>query len=229
MQGSSKRQTRKPELTPVLKELIKISSLPLASVEVDFAVDSTGFSTSQFGRWYDFKYGKESNRRIWLKAHIACGVKTNIVTGVEVTEAASNDTTQFKGLVMGTAENFTLREVSADKAYMSRENFQFVGDMGAMPYIPFRDRAKQNSKGHPFWKKMWHYYNFHREEFLEHYHKRSNVESTMQMIKSKFGTKIRSKEKTAQVNEVLAKVLCHNICVLIHEVKGLELVSNHHL
>jgi hypothetical protein len=31
----------------------------------------------------------------------------------------------------------------------------------------------------------------------------------------KFGGSVRSKTPIAQVNEVLCKVLCHNICVLI--------------
>ena len=35
------------------------------------------------------------------------------------------------------------------------------------------------------------------------------------MIKAKFGGYVRSKNPAAQVNEVLVKVLCHNICVLI--------------
>ena len=35
------------------------------------------------------------------------------------------------------------------------------------------------------------------------------------MIKSKFTDLVRSKDKIAQINEVLLKVLCHNICVLI--------------
>ena len=37
------------------------------------------------------------------------------------------------------------------------------------------------------------------------------------MIKRKFGDSLRSKTATAQVNETLAKVLCHNLVVLIHE------------
>jgi hypothetical protein len=37
------------------------------------------------------------------------------------------------------------------------------------------------------------------------------------MIKSKFGDSVRSKTEVAQVNEVLLKVLCHNICVVIQE------------
>ncbi len=56
----------------------------------------------------------------------------------------------------------------------------------------------------------------------DHYHKRSNVESTVQMIKSKFGDRLRSKDKVSQVNEVLAKVLCHNICVVIQEIHELD-------
>ncbi len=50
---------------------------------------------------------------------------------------------------------------------------------------------------------------------VSHYHKRSNVESTMWMIKSKFSEHIRSKTDMACVNELLCKVLCHNICVVI--------------
>ena len=45
----------------------------------------------------------------------------------------------------------------------------------------------------------------------------SNVESTFSMIKAKFRDHVRSKTDVAMVNEVLAKVICHNICVLIQE------------
>lgn len=46
---------------------------------------------------------------------------------------------------------------------------------------------------------------------MAHIHKRSNVETAFSMIKSKFGDSVRSKTDVGQVNEVLAKVLCHNI------------------
>lgn len=57
-----------------------------------------------------------------------------------------------------------------------------------------------------------------RDEFLRHYHRRSNVETTFHMIKSKFSSRIRSKTPIAQTNEVLCKVLCHNLCVLVQSV-----------
>jgi len=79
-------------------------------------------------------------------------------------------------------------------------------------------------KGSQLWGKMYHYFMYNREEFLAHYHKRSNVKTVFHMVKSKFGDSVRSKTETAQVNEVLLKILCHNICVVIQEMfeRGIE-------
>ena len=57
---------------------------------------------------------------------------------------------------------------------------------------------------------MFHFYQFHRDDFLSHYHKRCNVESTFSMIKAKFRDHVRSKTDVAMVNEVLCKIICHN-------------------
>ena len=46
------------------------------------------------------------------------------------------------------------------------------------------------------------------------------------MIKAKFGDAVRSKTWTAQVNEVLLKVLCHNICVVIQEIHELGIQTD---
>ena len=62
---------------------------------------------------------------------------------------------------------------------------------------------------------MHHLFAYRREEFLEHYHKRSNVETVFAMMKAKFGDNLLSKTEDAQVNEVLGKVIAHNLCVLI--------------
>jgi hypothetical protein len=56
-------------------------------VETDFAVDSTGFSTRSYVRWFDTKYGKMRSESGWIKAHIMVGVETKIVTSIEVTGA----------------------------------------------------------------------------------------------------------------------------------------------
>ena len=212
-------------LTPYLYDLITTSSLPLKSVESAFAVDSSGFSTGQFMRWLDVKYGKEEDRRMWLKVHLMCGVKTNIVTSVEISDGYAHDYHFFKGLVARTGESgFNMKEVSADKAYLGGENLLVTLRHGAIPYIPFKSNSQIQTSYGPkseLWTRMFHFYNLHREEFLDHYHKRSNVETTFHMIKAKFGQRLRSKTMTAQVNEALCKVLCHNLCVLIQSVHEL--------
>jgi transposase len=212
-------------LTPYLYDLITTSSLPLKSIESAFAVDSSGFSTGQFMRWLDVKYGKEEDRRMWLKVHLMCGVKTNIVTSVEISDGYAHDYHFFKGLVARTGESgFNMKEVSADKAYLGGENLLVTLRHGAIPYIPFKSNSQvQSTYGakSELWTRMFHFYNLHREEFLEHYHKRSNVETTFSMIKAKFGQRLRSKSLTAQINEALCKVLCHNLCVLIQSVHEL--------
>jgi transposase len=55
-----------------------------------------------------------------------------------------------------------------------------------------------------------------RLDFLKHYHQRSNVEAKFSAIKRVFGDSVRSKTRPAQINEVLLKILCHNIRMLIH-------------
>jgi hypothetical protein len=75
-----------PSVTPILRALITESSLPLKVVEADFAVDSSGFTTSRFIRWFDHKYGVVRQQHAWVKVHLMCGVKTNVVTAVEIRE-----------------------------------------------------------------------------------------------------------------------------------------------
>jgi transposase len=64
---------------------------------------------------------------------------------------------------------------------------------------------------------------FDREEFAACYHKRSNVETAFSVIKGTFGSALRSKSDTGQINEALCKVLAHNICVLVQAMHELEI------
>ncbi len=202
-------------LTPLLRSLIEQSSLALKSVDVGFAVGSSGFSTSRYVRWYNARYGHEQDNHDWMKIYLMCGVKTNVVTSVEITGRYSNDSPHFKPLVKATARNFKIREVEADKAYLSKSNLELVDKLGGKPYIPFKSNTTGESEESELWEKLWHIFRYNREEFLSYYHKRSNVESTMWMIKSKFDEHIRNKTDEGIVNELLCKVLCHNICVVI--------------
>ena len=217
-----------PELTPYLQHLITESSKALKAVETDFAVDSSGFSTGQFIRWMDVKYGEKEDARQWLKLHLMTGVRTNVVTSVEVGGGYSSDYNYYKPLLAKTAQSgFEMKEVSADKAYLGNCNLAATLKHGAIPYIPFKVNSQPDGNG-PLWQRIYHFYNFQREEFLQHYHKRSNVETTFSMIKSKFGQRLRSKTPIAQMNEALCKVLAHNICCVIQSMHELGIEPTFH-
>jgi transposase len=202
-----------PDLTGPLRELVARSALPLRAVETDFAVDSTGFTTSRFVKWFDHKYGVTRQEHDWVKAHICTGVKTNVVTAVEIRDRDANDCPLLPDLVKATAANFQVKEVSADKQYLSVENVETIAAVGGTPFIAPKSNTTGGVGG--LFERMFHFYSFRREEFLAHYHKRSNVESTVSAVKRKFGDSVRSRNDVAMVNEVLCKFLLHNLCCVI--------------
>jgi transposase len=198
-----------PAITPHLRELVTWSSLPLAGVETEFAVDSTGFSVSRHVRWHDEKYGVTRSGKDWVKVHICTGVKTNVVTAVEIHGRDAADCPLLPPLVTATAEHFTVKEVSADRAYLSAENVEAVAAVGGAPFIAPKSNTTGLAGG--LFERMYHYYAFNREDFLRHYHKRSNVESTFSAIKRKFGSNVRARTDAAMRNDVLCKVICQNL------------------
>ena len=218
----------RPEMTPILRGLIQQSALPLRDVETCFAIDSSGFATTSYHRWFDEKWGGasgKSKREVqWVKLHQMCGVQTNIVTVADATVGQSADSPYLPGFTRLTAENFDVLEVSGDMAYSSHKNLHAVADVGGTAYIPFKTGTNPAMKGKgmdPLWIQMYHEFTLNEAEFNRHYHKRSNVETVFHMIKAKFGDKVRAKTPTAQINEALMKVLCHNICVLIRAMYAL--------
>lgn len=209
-------------LTPVLKELITRSAVPLKALETDFAVDSTGFGTQNFYRHYSAKYGRDQMRREYISLHAMIGCRTNVITAAEVVPGPSGgDAMRLPGLVKATAPHFNVEQVAADKAYCSRVNLELLDAAGIQALIPFRSNSTANSmtaQKSPVWARLFHYFSMHRDEFVAAYHTRSNVESTFSAMKRKFGDQIRSKTATAQVNETLLKALCHNLVCLVHEI-----------
>jgi len=122
-----------------------------------------------------------------------------------------------KGLVDRTADaGFTMKEVSADKGYLGASNMLATLQRRAIPYIPFKTNSVPDSRGSygpksELWSRMYHL---------------SQAVQRIHMIKSKLGQRLRSRTLTAQINEALCKVLCHNLCVVIQSVHELGIETN---
>ncbi len=209
---------KNPNLTLVLQDLIKITSLPLKNIERKFACDSTGFGMSVLDdRWSQIRQ-KYSKHHKYMKAHITYGVLSNIVTSCRVTEGTVADSPMLPEMVEETAENFKLEEWSADKAYLSKKNYQTIFKHGCLPFIPFKKNTSgKRAGGSMIWTEMYRFFDENKELYLKKYHLRSNSESGMMMIKSRFGDLTNMRNETGAINDVLSKILCHNFCILIQE------------
>jgi transposase len=210
--------------TPILKDLITFSATPLRPLETRFAIDSSGFSSSCYEDYFDYKHGSGMPRRrcTWVKCHIASGVKTHCVTAIRIMDKDAADSPQFVPLLRETKKGFEIGEVSADKAYASLENFEEIAACGGQGYIAFKSNATGGVGG--MFEKAFHMFMANRDEYLDRYHERSNVESTFSAVKRKFGSAVMSETATAQVNECLVKFLLQNLCCLIAVQERLGLV-----
>jgi transposase len=208
---------RDPAITPLLRILVQESAAPLAGIERNIAIDASGFSKFLRFNHLDNKHGKGKNAmKDFMKAHAACGTITTIVTDLVVTKSTgkgTGDASNFLPLLKGTLGHFDIANVMADKAYSSYEILQGVDDIGAVPYIPFRD-GSTDKHGPEIWKRMYHYVQLNAEEFNKFYHQRSNVETLFSVIKRKLDHRLMSKDEVGMVNEVYCKFLAHNIIVL---------------
>ncbi|MFH1311084.1 MAG: transposase [Nanoarchaeota archaeon] len=213
---------KKNDLTFVLEELIKLTSLPLKSIEKKFCCDSSGFGNAVIhDRWSAIRSNYEKHHK-YFKAHITFGVLTNIVTSCKITDGNQNDSPMLSGMVDETAENFKIEEWSADKGYLSRENLQKIWDKGGLPLIPFKENTTPK-RGYLIWTEMYNFFKKNNDLFMKKYHLRSNAESGFHSIKAKFGDLTQMRNETGAKNDVLVKILCYNLCCLIQELFNLNL------
>jgi len=199
----------------ILNKLIEESSKPLSVIEHDFATDSTGIKTKLFSSWFSLRCKKEIKKRDHLQVHISVGVKSKIVTAIDIKKGDDNKI--FREHVDRTSKNFKINEWSGDGMYWCKKNCKKVSEKGAKPYFKCKTgRTAWNGKqdGFPSWKVMNLESKENLEEYGKHYHKRSNVETANMSKKMLHGEKVYSEYKSARINEETLRWINHNINVL---------------
>ena len=202
------------QLTPLLETLLVFLSTPAAMLEKVFAVDSTGISTFELDRWRKVRTDFQVHHK-YLKLHTMIGTKTKIIVAGTVTHGTQNDSPMLIPLLQKMSPYFVIDEMTADAAYLSRENAQAIEDKGGTPYFAIKKNITAKSKGHyPAWNRMVNLFRSSPELYKEHYHQRSNVEAQYSMMKRKIWEYVASRNHIAQVNEALCIAICHNLFVL---------------
>lgn len=220
-----------PALTPILHDLILASAMPLHPYERKFAIDSTGFSSNKFARWFSAKWGHvvEHLAREWIKVHLICGTETGIITCADVSDWRDHDTRYFAPLVADTAEHFDMHQIAADKAYTSRNNYAQVQGLGAVLLAPFKSnvvppRADDDSA----WARMLRLFLTDYDRWAEDYHVRSIAESVMSKLKRLFGDELYCRNIVAQCNEMLCRIIAYNMTVLVYQMYERNLMPEFH-
>jgi hypothetical protein len=213
------RLFNRPETTHRLLDLIERSSLPLAEIEDGgtVAIDSTGFCIECRGAYCTEKHNP-NRRHTWIKAHLIVGTKTHIILSAKITDEHGADCPQFMELlnrVVGRGHRPS--RVAADKAYLKRDNIDGALELGIDPKIPFKVNSIARAKGSPGWRQKYFEFMSKRPEFDREYHLRSNVESVNSAIKRTLGEQLLSHNSIARFNELLMRLLCYNISVIIEQ------------
>jgi hypothetical protein len=201
----------------VLEKLIEESSKPLSVIEHDFATDATGIRTNLFSSWYSIRCQKEIKKRDHLTVHITTGIKSNVVTALNVETKSGKDNKILREHVDKTSRHFPIGDWSGDGMYWAKLNCDKVAEKGGKPYFKCKTgKTAWNGKqdGHPAWKKMNLENNHDKENYDKHYHKRSNVESTNHSKKMIHGDEVYSRLTSARINEETLRWINHNINIL---------------
>jgi len=113
-------------LQEVLDLLIEESSKPMAKIETDFATDATGIRTKLFSTWYSLRIKKKIRKRDHITDHISVGIKSTIVTALNVEVNKGKDNVIMRDHVDKTNKNFKIKEWSGDGLYWSKANCKKV-------------------------------------------------------------------------------------------------------
>lgn len=204
--------------TKHLEDIYRNLSNFLIPYENSFAIDATGFSSRYNSRWVKVRLDFQKHK-LYRKLHIICGVCTGIISEVEVTQGEASDSPHLPKLVGNTAKRFDVRRVCADKGYLGRNNVQFIEDIKAKPFIMPKKNVIAASKGHyPAWNRMIHLWKEKPELFQKNYYLRERVECVFSQMKTTLFDGINSRSFLSQKNELVIRVICHNLSVIVESI-----------
>lgn len=217
---------RQKGLTLLLERMIGMTSLPFQIFDARFAVDSTKIITAVHLRDEDGNVVMRGERKLrkWIKLHYICGLSSLSVMAARATPWLAQDVKYLRPLLAEALDRgHTVRSVAADKGYLSKENYRFIHDCGADAFITFKTNSRLSKNGaDPMWDENLSRFREMRNQETQPYNERILIEAVNWMIKSRFGREVRGITETAQFNEALLKVICHNLTRMICYQIGLE-------
>jgi transposase len=158
-----------------------------------------------------FRFRKTLRRR-FTALHAAVDTDTLLVQSVRIKARPAGDARELVSLLRRVPHR-GLENVYGDKAYISRENVQFIHDLGVYPAIEPKKRLKAQSRGYRGYKGLIREYREDPEVWrqVHQYGRRSLAETVFGMLKVRFGGSLSSRSYKGQRRELLLKGVLHNL------------------
>ncbi|KXB01989.1 hypothetical protein AKJ45_03790 [candidate division MSBL1 archaeon SCGC-AAA261F19] len=201
-----------PHVAMILREVFKMTQEPAGEKEHNFAPDGTGIPATLKVNWArDSEDGE--NQYKFLKMVAMMGTNYHPISAVEFPDnPAAHESPYFEPLLEETAANYSSIEgVSADAAYLSRDNCNLVEFAGGTPRFYPKEGIILKRRGSWAWTEMLLDFIDDPQQWLRDYHKRSNAESAFSAFKRKFLAPLRKCLHLRRKAEAFSRVIDYNL------------------
>jgi len=214
----------------ILQKIFELTQEPVADKETDFSTDGTGIPTSIKYNYEQEKYGKKEGERNLDKfeqAILTVGSTYQIIADFIITDNPhAHESPYLKQSVKNVSEIYQEIDLwSADAGYLSRENINAIGSVGATPRIYPKANDTFLAKGSSEWKNMHYGFIENTQEWLREYHKRSLSETVNSTYLRMFPKPLARKIRKRRLSEAFIRACDYNIKRLLYlkYLKGIEI------
>ena len=183
------------------------------------AVDGTGLESRHTSRYFFKRAGRKHTSRLWTKLTVACDTESHFFAGATVTAGPSNDSPQFRPVLLQASLAVAWDRVLADAAFDSEAHHAYAReDRGIRSSVIPLNRRNQGRK----WPKTEY-----RRQMVKRFRKkpkgsqhkrvygqRWQVESAFSRHKRRLGSSLGGRSDASREREGQLRVLTHNLMLL---------------
>ena len=202
----------------VLHQLIARVAKKICSGTLNLSIDSTGFSLDASSYHYSSRIRRMEKNRSYVKTTLAIDTNTQCVAAAKIRLKRRHDTVDAVPILNKSRHLGRIQTVVADRGYDSEELMQYIEhEIRARPIIALKHMNKplKRTKGE-IRKRL-------KKAFPQgEYRQRSKSETVNSTIKRRYESTIRARKNHTQRQEVLLKILTHNLILLSNIVEILK-------
>jgi len=218
--AAAKRLLRKAPATALLGATLHLARRAklLAARSPLAAIDSTGLEAHHVSAYYvrRCRQRKGHRRRRYPKLSAVCDTATHLVLGAVADRGPKPDLIEAEATLLQALGQQPVSTLLGDAGYESERFHCFCRDeRGIRSIIPTRERGRPRADRAPRNLTGDHRRQMHRRFPKKTYGQRWQIETVFSMLKRNLGSALRAHHYQSQVREILARVLTHNVMILI--------------